>query len=244
MAGPGAGRAGLGAGAPSPGAGPGSPEQDLQRRTALRRAEDRLRAAGARPGLVGCRRDPRGAAGCAPTPGPPHSPWPRAGGEVAEPVEGGGAVRAPQRVRAVPAHSAPRAGRRALRGGRRRDVTAAGKGALRVPHPPPPFRGPRRGWAAGWGAPRGVVGVPAPEGGALPLWAAARRSQVPPPRSSLEGLGPLPGCRGLRNGTLQKRHAEPGTTYTGTRQNAIPAPFTVQPLLGQGVSGTIRMPRP
>lgn len=162
LAAPGAGRAGLGAGAASPGAGPGSPEQDLQRRTALRRAEDRLRAARARPGAVGCRRDPRGAAGRAPTPGPSHSPWPRAGGEVAAPVEGGGAVRAPQRVRAVPAHSAPRAGRRALRGGSSRDGGREG----RATHPAPsPIPGTRPGWTAGWGARRGgVVWGPSPRG--------------------------------------------------------------------------------
>lgn len=51
-----------------------------------------------------------------PPPWPPLSPRP--GGarrEVAAPVEGGGAVCAPQHVRAVPAHAASRAGRWALR---------------------------------------------------------------------------------------------------------------------------------
>lgn len=46
-----------------------------------------------------------------------HSPRPAvARGEVAAPVEGSRAVRAPQRVLAVPAHATPRARRQALQG--------------------------------------------------------------------------------------------------------------------------------
>lgn len=139
LAGPGAARAGFGAGAPSSGAGAASPEQDRQRGTALRTADEGVGVCGR--GKGGAPATPVSLPG--PAPQPPHSPWPGgAPGKVAAPVEGGGAVRAPQCVRAVPAHAAPR-GRRALEGSSA--VTAAGRGA----HPGPwELRDTRRLWTA------------------------------------------------------------------------------------------------
>lgn len=153
LAGPAAERAGLGAGAPSTGARAGSPEHDLQRKTALcrrRRGCGTVWAWQRQARWVGVTHPLRPSLRPQPSAGAWRSPAPSARGEVAAPVEGSGAVRAPQHVRPVPAHAAPRAGRRALRDRQRGDL---GPSALCRPLTPP-------GWTAGRGAPVGIQKVP------------------------------------------------------------------------------------
>lgn len=75
-----------------------------------------------------------------------HSPGPRcAPREMASPVEGGGAVCAPQRSRAVPAHPAPRPGSRALRRGTTQCCGQGDQTLLPAASALDPARGPGRG---------------------------------------------------------------------------------------------------
>lgn len=176
LAGPGARRAGLGAGAPSPGAGAGaragSPEQDLQRRTTLRGAEHRLRAARARPGAVGCgvwggpsrsrRVPPR-----APAPGrrtypgrAPAGKWQRQWKAAAQWAQRSTSAPSPHTP-----HRAPAAG-------------PCGRTRASTPAREPAGAAPRGGVRAR----EGRLGDPSPGGsGASRLWAAARGSEVPRP---------------------------------------------------------------
>lgn len=76
-------------------------------------------------------------------------------------------------------------------------VTAAGKGALPILHPPPQSQGPRRGWTAGGArAGEGWFGVPAPEGGCLAPLGCSPEKPGAPTSLLLGGPGPPSGLQG------------------------------------------------